>query len=250
MRKGYGILIIALGIIAIMLNLYEPLQETSKIHIGMLYSSEIEESEYINFYDNSSELIALAKEGEFDALLLNGLEYIKNYNQLFKYTALSVYPEEYGIVYFDDPVDNIPKIAITDRLIAEYYIEKTKWLNYDIIQYHSEQEAYNALTEGLVDYAVLRTPYLNQSLSSGAKLVRTLVDENLTDHLVLIHNRFKSETENETEVWNLDSFQKSLKIQLLDIPDEDALIESIRWLYSRNYIATRYYYKDLVDILE
>lgn len=252
MRKGYGILIIALGVIAIMLNLYKPLQETSKIHIGMLYSSEIENSKGITFYDNSSDLIALAKDGEFDAVLLNGLEYIKNYNQLFEYTALYVYPENYGIVYFDKPEDNVPKIAITDRLIAEYFIEKTKWLNYDIIQYHSEQEAYNAIAEGIVDYAVLRTPYLNQGISSGAKLVKLIVDENLTDHLVLIHKRFKTETEteNETDSWTLNSFQNSLNIQSLNIPDENALIESIRWLYSKNYIATRYYYKDLVDILE
>ncbi len=245
MRKGYGILIIALGVIAIILNLYEPLQETSKIHIGMLYSSEIDAHEGIKFYDNSSELIALAKDGEFDAVLLNGLEYIKNYNQLFEYTALSVYPEEYGIVYFNEPVGNVPKIAITDRLVAEYFIEKTKWITYDIIEYHSEKEAYNALNEGFVDYAVLRTPYFNQSLLSGSKLVKVNVDENLTDHLVLIHNRFKSET----DVWTLNSFQNSLNIQSLGIPDEDALIESIRWLYSKNYIATRYYYKDLVDIL-
>ncbi|MDW7662126.1 MAG: hypothetical protein SCL54_11970 [Bacillota bacterium] len=245
MRKGYGILIIALGVIAIMLNLYKPLQETSKIHIGMLYSSELEDPQGITFYDKSSDLIALAKDGEFDAVLLNGLEYIKNYNQLFEYTALSVYPEEYGIVYFNEPIDNVPKIAITDRLIAEYYIEKTKWITYDIIEYRTEKEAFNVLNEGIVDYAVLRTPYLNQSLSNGSKLVNVSVDENLTDHLVLIHKRFKSET----DVWSLSSFQKSLKIQSLDIPDEDALIESIRWLYSKNYIATRYYYKDLVDIL-
>jgi hypothetical protein len=246
MRKGYGILIIALGVVAIMLNLYEPLQESSKIHIGMLYSSEMDDSKGITFYDNSSELIAMAKDGKFDAVLLNGLEYIKNYNQLFEYTALSVYPEDYGIVYFEEPEDNVPKIAVTDLLIAEYFIEKTKWLNYDIIQYHSEQEAFNAFSEGMVDYAVLRTPYLNQSLSAGAKLFKTIVDKHLTDHLVLIHKRFK----NTPEDWTLGSFQNSLNIQSLNIPNEDALIESIRWLYSKNYIATRYYYKDLVDILE
>lgn len=245
MRKGYGILIITFGVIAIMLNLYKPLQDTSKIHVGMLYSSEIESTEGITFYDNSSDLIALAKENEFDAVLLNGLEYIKNYNQLFEYTALSVYPEEYGIIYYNKPVDNVPKIAITDRLIAEYYIEKTKWITYDIIEYHSEVEAYNALNEGIVDYAVLRTPYLTKSLINGSKMVKISVDENLDDHLVLIHKRFK----NETDVWALNSFQGTINIQSLGIPDEDALIESIRWLYSRNYIATRYYYKDLVDIL-
>ncbi|MBE0450059.1 MAG: hypothetical protein IBX70_04345 [Clostridia bacterium] len=246
MRKGYGLFIIALGVIAILLNLYGPLQESSKIHIGMLYSSEMDDSKGIAFFDNSSELIAMAKDGRFDAVLLNGLEYIKNYNQLFEYTALSVQPEDYGIVYFEKPEDNVPKIAITDRLVAEYFIEKTKWLNYDIIQYHSEQEAFNAFSEGMVDYAVLRTPYLSQSLTAGAKLVKTAVDENLTDHLVLIHKRFKNTSEN----WTLDSFQTSLNIHSMDIPNEDALIESIRWLYSKNYIATRYYYKDLVDILE
>lgn len=246
MRKGYGILIITLGIIALALNLYIPFQDTSRIHIGMLYSSEINSPDGVTFYKNSSELIALTKDGEFDAVLLNGLEYIKNYNQLFEYTALYVYPEEYGIVYFDEPVDNVPKIAITDRLIAEYYIDKTKWLTYDIIEYNTEKEAYNALNEGLVDYAVLRTPYLNQSKSIGSKLVKVSVDDHLTDHLILIHKRFKSDE----GVWTLNSFQNDLNIQSLGIPDEDALIESIRWLYSKNYIATRYYYKDLVDILD
>lgn len=246
MQKGYGFIILLFGAIALVLNLYKPLQETSKVHIGMLYSERIENTEGITFYDNASDLIAMAKDGELDAVILNSLDYINSYNQLFKYTALSVYPEDYGIVYFKEPTNNIPKIAITDQLIAEYFIEKMKWLNYDIIQYQTEQEAYNALNEGLVDYAFLRTPYLNQSLSNGAILVKTNVDENLSDHLVLVHKRFN----NDSETWSLNSFQSTLAIQSLAIPDEDALIESIRWLYSKNYIATRYYYKDLVDILK
>ncbi|MBM7560528.1 hypothetical protein [Fusibacter tunisiensis] len=192
----------------------------------------IETSDLTNWIHapNTRALLGVIYERSPDIVLMDSFNYIYNYKTLHQYRAIGMIPSSYGLHGPLPEATETPQIGYISELPALYFIETNQlWKNFSPMMARDSRELALNLDYGHLENTVDYAPD-TLHFNSESTLFATLILVN--------------------QEWYTQEHKQSLDALLSDLsairPDESAMVEVVRWLYSNALIDSRYYFKDLV----
>lgn len=264
-------LIIGLGVFAIFINLLTYQIESKAFTIAVTesqsalfhnldqLSSDLSTKVVLKKYANEFELMKAVYSGQVDAYSINLFRYIETYSKLPSGKAIIGIPTDYYlvasqvVVNMPDYVDKLtstedsrgkitrPKIGIFESVISEQLLSGSR---YSSISYSDSKERLKALNDTIIDYAIIREDYYDQTQYS---ILKKLSDFGYTQDVFVLS---KTWIDNDIEA-QLDIVTSIINTFTTPVsaPKEDEVMKAMTLLFNSERIQTRYYYKDLVYTL-